>query len=123
MKTNFYRFNQNNTGGEFDVDDKLCGALYIEAMNAIQANAIAVELGVYFYGCDAGIDCPCCGDRWDKASEYDAVDLKKLSDSYYNKEFTTIEDYVQYITNKYERYTTPKARIFYLSGEVKEINC
>ena len=37
MKIKFYEFDQNNSGGVFKVDDKLCHRLFIEAENANQA--------------------------------------------------------------------------------------
>lgn len=62
----FYTFDQNNSGGRFDYDEA-CGItthVIIEADNATEANSIAENIGLYFNGCDAGYDCPCCGDRW-----------------------------------------------------------
>jgi len=120
MKTNFYEFSQNNSGGSFDVDNDVCRRLFIEATNAEQANRIAQDLGVYFNGCDSGMDCSCCGDRWYEADEYDAVDLKKTAESY-KTELATIEDYAQLLADKYGG-TTPYARVFYLSGERTEIS-
>jgi len=120
MKTKFYEFSQNNSGGSFDVDKDVCHRLFIEATNAEQANGIAQNLGVYFDGCDSGMDCDCCGDRWYEADDYDVVDLKKLSVSY-KTELTTIEDYAQLLADEYG-WTTPDARVFYLSGERTEIN-
>lgn len=120
MKTKFYEFNQNNSGGSFDVDNDVCHRLFIEATNAEQANRIAQDLGVYFDGCDSGMDCDCCGDRWYEADEYNAIDLKEMSESY-KTELTTIEDYAQLLADKYG-WTTPDARVFYLSGQRTEIN-
>lgn len=63
----FYEFNQNNSGGSFDISDTLAHFVIIEAYSADQANAIAKSLGIYFDGCDDETDCPCCGDRWYRA--------------------------------------------------------
>ena len=60
----FYEIQQNNTGGSFDTDDKLCHRLIIEADNKQEANDIAENLGCYWNGVDEGKDCSCCGDRW-----------------------------------------------------------
>lgn len=68
----FYYYSQNNSGGSFDKE--MGYALIIEAENANQANDKAEELGVYFNGCADGIDCPCCGDRWDSCSDYEGKD-------------------------------------------------
>ena len=70
--SNFYTFDQNNPGGSFVISDTLCQFVVIEANDSNHANYIAKTLGIYFNGCDKGYDCPCCGDRWHKAFEYDA---------------------------------------------------
>ena len=71
----FYEFNQNNSGGYFDVDENLCHRLYIEADTQSEAISKAEELGCYWDGVYKGIDCPCCGDRW--YEDCDAIDLEK----------------------------------------------
>lgn len=62
----FYHFDQNNSGGDFDVDaEKGIGVhVLIEAVTADQANDIAKNIGLYFDGVDEGLDCACCGNRW-----------------------------------------------------------
>ena len=71
----FYEFNQNNSGGYFDIDENLCHRLFIEADTKSEAISKAEELGCYWDGVYNGIDCPCCGDRW---NEYcDEVDIEK----------------------------------------------
>lgn len=71
-----FEYTQNNSGGTFEVDDKLCHRLFIEANDRAEAEEIALELGVYFNGCENGMDCDCCGDRW---SEYaDEIDHEEL---------------------------------------------
>lgn len=65
----FFEYSQNNSGGGFD-HDPVAGIGYkvvVEADSDEQADAKAEEIGIYFNGCDAGIDCPCCGDRWSRA--------------------------------------------------------
>jgi hypothetical protein len=62
----FYTFNQNNSGGSFDHDPN-AGIGYcvcVEAANETDANQRAEQIGLYFNGCDSGMDCDCCGDRW-----------------------------------------------------------
>lgn len=73
----FYEFSQNNSGGSFDVDDKVCHRLFIEASSAREAQEIAEELGCYWDGVDSGSDCPCCGDRWYPSDN--EVDLEKMN--------------------------------------------
>ena len=62
----FYQFSQNNSGGSFDFDKFNGITIYviIEADSADEANSIAESIGIYFNGCNDGIDCGCCGDRW-----------------------------------------------------------
>lgn len=73
---NWYMFSQNNSYGRFEVDDKVCHRLYIEAETFDEAVEKAEELGCYWDGVEKGIDCPCCGDRWDKCNKH-PIDLKK----------------------------------------------
>lgn len=81
--TKIYEFDQNNTGGSFDVDDKLCHRVYIEANDIEEAVSIAEGMGVYFNGCEEGLDCSCCGDRWYYPNE---IDLEKpYTTTSYNK--------------------------------------
>jgi hypothetical protein len=53
----FYKFSQNNSGGSFDVDDKLCHRIFIEADSVNEANRITEGLGIYFNGVSRGMDC------------------------------------------------------------------
>lgn len=117
METRFYEFSQNNSGGTFVVDDKLCHRLYIEAETKNQAIRIAEDLGCYWDGCESGEDCTCCGDRWYR--DPDIIDIKRLS-KVYGEKFDSIEDYAQYLANTYG-WTTPDARIFYLNKDVVDI--
>ena len=71
----FYEFTQNNSGGTFVVDDKVCHRLFVEADNEDEAYSIAKSLGCYWDGVAKGIDCPCCGDRWYSP---DKVDIEKI---------------------------------------------
>lgn len=73
---NWYEFDQNNSGGRFHVDEKVCHRLFIEAESFDDAVEKAEDLGCYWDGVRDGIDCPCCGDRWDKWSD-DPVDIEK----------------------------------------------
>jgi hypothetical protein len=44
----FYEFRQNNSGGSFDVNDKLCHVMIIEADTEAEAVNKAEELGCYW---------------------------------------------------------------------------
>ena len=64
--TRFWHFRQNNSGGQWDVDDKVGHHVFVEAENEEQVKGLARKLGIYFDGCSTGRDCSCCGDRWDE---------------------------------------------------------
>lgn len=67
----FFTYNQNNSGGVFDINkEKGIGEyVIVEAMNSNDADARAESIGLYFNGVEDGMDCDCCGDRWH--SQYD----------------------------------------------------
>ena len=79
MKTKFYEISQNNSGGSFVTNDKLCHRLFIEAESSDEATIIAENLGCYWDGCDTGIDCSCCGDRWHRPWDSDDIDLEGIN--------------------------------------------
>lgn len=62
----FFEYSQNNSGGSFDIDDErgIGPRVWVEAANSDHADSRAESLGIYFNGCDEGMDCKCCGDRW-----------------------------------------------------------
>lgn len=107
----FYKFTQNNSFGHFEEDDKVCQFLYIEADNIAEAIYKAGELGCYWDGVKKGIDCPCCGDRWNIYGELISPE----------KPISTIEEYAQLMADKYGGFTKPDARIFYEDGRIVEI--
>lgn len=78
MYNNLYEFSQNNSGGGFEENDKICHTVVIQAGSAKEANKKAEELGVYFDGCDKGLDCSCCGDRWYEV--YNPIDLERINE-------------------------------------------
>lgn len=41
--------------------------LIVEADSATEADERAERAGAYFNGCESGMDCECCGDRWSRA--------------------------------------------------------
>lgn len=64
----FYTFRQNNSGGAFTSP---AINVSVEADSADEANDIAESHGVYFDD-DYDFDCKCCGQRWYRATEWDA---------------------------------------------------
>lgn len=75
---NYYTFNQNNSGGHFDIDESVAEYVIIQAYSAEDANERAEKIGIYFYGVDSGMDCPCCGDRWYHVSERDGYSVPSI---------------------------------------------
>lgn len=73
----FYHFGQNNSFGKFVVDAEkgISKDVIIEAKSIKEANARALEIGLYFGGSG---DCPCCGDRWYKTSKHNASRTPKV---------------------------------------------
>lgn len=65
VKTRWFQFHQNNSGGRFEGP---AAHVVVEAVDADHANARAEKVGLYFNGCASGQDCSCCGDRWYPAS-------------------------------------------------------
>ena len=142
----FYFFDQNNSGGSFVVDDKLCHRVIIEASNVDEAIDIAENMGIYFDGCSTGNDCECCGDRWYRPYDgheypyaygaYELTEAENIAEKYnckiekrkkpfgnrdYDVIFETVEQYAQYLVDYYA-WTSPDVRIFYKNGEIKEFS-
>lgn len=100
----FYEFYQNNSGGRLYVDDKLCHRLYIEADSYEQARKMAVSFGVYFDGCESGIDCDCCGDRWHDREHKVEFPKEEVMDVYTLDFFDKPKDYKKEWFDKYGKY-------------------
>ncbi len=109
IETKFYTYNQNNSGGSFCNDDKAGISEYvcIEALNAQDANNRAEGIGIYFDGCDSGMDCSCCGDRWYKCDESDGTNIPMM--------------YGEPLENLEKSMFRTKAFIHYMDGSFKEI--
>jgi len=100
----FFRYDQNNSGGDFIVDDKVTIDVWIEAHNSDEANTVAEKLGIYFDGVATGADCGCCGDRWDRASKEGEYSPK-----------------VDTWAHRWVEKGEPHTRIYYADGRVDEI--
>ncbi len=70
----FYTFQQNNSGGQWDIDQNVSHITIIEAASIESALDKATDIGIYFDGVYNERDCPCCGDRWSRWPE----ETKKL---------------------------------------------
>lgn len=120
MSAKFFEFNQNNSGGIFDVDESVCHRVFIEAETAAEANDKAQSLGIYFNGVSDGRDCPCCGCRWDERDDDDAITFPLVYSKSQGLTMQSIEEYAHYLADHFS-WTTPDVRIFYADGTVKEI--
>lgn len=84
----FYTFRQNNSGGKFVENNDLAVNTVIEANSLKEAINKAEEIGIYFDGCDDGIDCPCCGDRWYRPWDDDGKEVPSIYDTPIDDEHT-----------------------------------
>lgn len=68
----WYEYRQNNSGGAFilEATSGIGQYVWVQARNAKDADSRAQEIGLYFYGCESGQDCDCCGDRWSPQYAY-----------------------------------------------------
>lgn len=108
----FYEVDQNNSFGRFDVDNKVCHRLFIEADSEEEALSKAEDLGCYWDGVAAGVDCPCCGDRWSRYA--DKVDLLKFAtDGYGANTYSDVqEEAVNEWTARYGKFQVVSAPKF-----------
>jgi hypothetical protein len=88
-KAKFYTFIQNNSGGHFSVNDRICEYVIIEAIDADDANMRAENIGIYFNGCENGRDCDCCGDRWNFQYNDDGNDVPSIFGTPVTKTYTS----------------------------------
>jgi hypothetical protein len=130
----FYEFNQNNSGGSFMVDDKVCHRLIIEADSEDEATNKAIDLGVYFNGCEEGSDCSCCGDRWygcneltfpKEYSSFPKEEAEELASTYgaevyaikYEKGRTPYTNWKGLVSDHGVLFKTPESYAQYLADE------
>ena len=95
----FYTFNQNNSGGRFDFfpNKGISQHVIIEASSADDANDRAERIGLYFDGCEVGLDCSCCGDRWHMAWRDDGKDVPMVySDKVVESSGDVADVYIHY---------------------------
>jgi len=87
-KMAFYMWSQNNSGGNFVVNDDLTWRVVIEANTYELAEDKALDFGIYYNGVEHHMDCDCCGDRWYEGKELDCEDqtlveyLQEYADDY-----------------------------------------
>jgi len=67
-----YGFRQNNSGGYFTEPAETI--IVVAAKSKDHALETAGKAGLYLDGVQLGLDCDCCGDRWNNyASEFETV--------------------------------------------------
>ena len=111
----FYEWSQNNSGGGFDVNDKVTHRVFIEASTKEEAEDKAASLGIYYDGVLRGRDCDCCGDRWYYPDE---LEFPMKWDN--STVLSSVEEYAQWMADKYG-WCKPDAYIYYNDGTKKEI--
>ncbi len=107
-KAKFFHFNQNNSGGSFNSDKNVCANVIIEAFSPQDANSRADSFEIYFDGCNQGLDCSCCGDRWTEIWEDEKGTDKP-------------EIYEKDVFKMYKEMFSEKCIIHYLNGKRKEV--
>ena len=150
METKFYEFDQNNSGGYFDVDENVCSSVIIEAQNEDEAIDILERITG-----DQSPSCPCCEDRWSSCNRefephaegvflYDEPNVNipsKWNDKFgkfkrdeepswgkkhslfkfgCNVNISTVEEYADFLCRKQPNRTSPQIRILYLDGSKQE---
>lgn len=105
----FYTYRQNNSGGSFIVNDRVCPYVIIQALSDRDADHRAEDVGIYFDGVHNGYDCPCCGDRWNTAWE-DGTEQPTIYG----------QDPQEYNGSTWVKDGQVWCRIYYLDGVVKE---
>lgn len=102
IETKFYEFNQNNSGGSFDVDDNVCHRVIIEAIDTNHAESLFKPMIANQSG-----SCPCCGDRW-SSFDPNEIDLPKW-------------EKIGYSVGVYAHYEDAEKRWFKLYGKFPRV--
>lgn len=101
MDLKWFTFSQNNSGGHFDVTDKVAHYVCVQARDAKEAwSRVSDEF-------DSGsASCPCCGDRW----------------SYYADDGTDEPTvYGEPIANMRASWLRDEARLWHYDGRIERI--
>ena len=115
MKTQFYSFDQNNSGGYFDVNENVTHRVIIEATSKEHAEALFEPMIE-----DQSGSCPCCGDRW-------YVDADLIDIDTYSKKGYPISVYTHYkdfngrfneLYGKFKTVSTPEIKSEYGSKKL-----
>lgn len=118
----FYEFRQNNSGGSFEIDERagISVLVIVEAENLSDAIDRAENIGLYFDGCEKGMDCPCCGDRWYEPWKDEGTDVP----THYDEPLALAEDAAFMTLGKWGiawAGDKPEGYIHYANGQVVPI--
>ncbi len=116
----WYEFDQNNSGGFFEMNDAVSIKVFIQSENAAGAIQKAEDVGIYFDGCESGRDCDCCGDRWYRVGDH----LASFTTYFWrseNDEYDNISDYAQALANDsmWAKVGKPVAIVYFANGSIK----
>ena len=113
----FYEYDQNNSGGGFDADEKVQPKVIIEANSEAEAERIAVDdLGIYFNGVEDERDCECCGSRWSSHTYVVAKTKEELNT--YMSERSYSYDTVVHFADGTKRYLIHKHQFGFTNNPV-----
>ncbi len=116
----WYEFDQNNSGGVFVMNEDVSIKVFIQAKHTPSANQIAEDIGIYFDGCEQGMDCDCCGDRWYRVGDH----LASFTTYFWrgeNAEYDNISDYAQALANDsmWAKKGKPAMILYFANGSIK----
>jgi len=111
MKTQFYTFNQNNSGGSFDYSEHsgITHYVIIEAQDLEHAVKRAEDIGLYFHGVVSGQDCECCGDRWYEPWSDEGTDEPRVYDKHPS----------EYERSRFFKKEEKEIAVHYLDGRIE----
>lgn len=101
----FYLFTQNNSGGDFDVDENVCHHVIIEANDESYAKQLFEPMIE-----DQSGSCECCGPRWGCT---DPDEVVMFSES--------LHEYAQKLANMSFVFSSPEVIIHHLDGNKTKI--
>ncbi len=105
----FYAFYQNSSFGLYYLDSVFAPVMIVESDSVDDANARAIDIGIYFDDVNTGKDCPCCGDRWKMVDQDDATPRPIWRDQNVKSMSKTPRFHDDYV----------ECRVFYKDGTVK----
>lgn len=119
--TYWYLFKQNESVGNFKVNNKVCPYVFVEAYSPTEANNFATEtLGIIFEGNSKKVDPKRSGlDRWSRAETDISFPLTN-----YTPPIQTLSEYASYLAElrTIHSWTKPMVRIYHSDGTVESIN-